>query len=51
MTEIEHKVALVRKYILDRKGIDIKDIKLNDGLDLQKLNYAYKIAVKYYTTD
>ena len=41
MTEIEHKVQVVRRYIYENKGVDIIDIDLKDGLDLQKLNYAY----------
>ena len=41
MTEIEHKVQVVRKYIYQLKGVDIVNIKLVDGLDLQKLDYAY----------
>tara|TARA_B110000046_G_scaffold141665_2_gene148395 strand:- start:275 stop:430 length:156 start_codon:yes stop_codon:yes gene_type:complete len=41
MTEIEQKVQVVRQYIFNRKGVDIVDIKLVDGTDLQKLDYAY----------
>ena len=48
MTEIEQKVILVRKYILAKKGIDIKDIKLVNGNDLSKLDFAYKIAYNYF---
>ena len=48
MTEIEQKVILVRKYILAKKGIDIGDIKLVDGKDLDKLDYAYNIARNYF---
>jgi flagellar biosynthesis component FlhA len=48
MTEIEQKVQLVRKYIHQKKGVDIVDINLKDGVDLQKLDYAYKIAFNYF---
>lgn len=48
MTEIEQKVILVRKYIIAKKGIDIKDIHLVDGKDLQKLDYAYKYAHEFF---
>lgn len=48
MTEIEQKVQLVRKYIFAKKGIDKKDIHLVDGIDLQKLDYAYKFAYTYF---
>lgn len=48
MTEIEQKVQLVRKYIYHQKGIDIKDIHLVDGKDLEKLDYAYKYAYEFF---
>jgi flagellar biosynthesis component FlhA len=48
MTEIEQKVQLVRKYIHHKKGVDIVDINLKDGIDLQKLDYAYKIAFNFF---
>ena len=48
MTEIEQKVQLVRKYIIAKKGVDIKDIHLVDGKDLSKLDYAYKYAWTYF---
>ena len=41
MTEIEEKVQVIRQYIFNRKGVDIVDINLVDGLDLEKLDYAY----------
>ena len=41
MTDIERKVQVVRQYIYNHKGVDIKDINLKDGIDLQKLDYAY----------
>ena len=48
MTEIEQKVQLVRKYIHHKKGVDIKNIKLVDGNDLDKLDYAYNIAYSFF---
>ncbi len=48
MTEIEQKVQLVRKYIHYKKNVDIKDIKLVDGKDLEKLDYAYRIAYDFF---
>lgn len=48
MTEIEQKVLLVRKYIMSKKNVDIIDINLKDGLDLQKLDYAYGIAYNFF---
>ena len=48
MNEIEIKVQLVRKYIFDKKLIDIKDINLVNGIDLQKLDYAYQIAYSFF---
>jgi len=48
MTEIEQKVQLVRKYIYEKKGKDIVNIKLVDGEDLDKLDYAYNIAFNYF---
>ena len=48
MTEIENKVRLVRSYIYHKKNIDIVDINLKDGLDLQKLDFAYAIAHKFF---
>jgi hypothetical protein len=47
-TEIELKVQTVRKYIYAMKGIDIVNIDLKDGLDLEKLDFAYNIAIKYF---
>ena len=48
MTDIERKVQLVRRYIHHKKGVDIIDINLKDGIDLQKLDYAYKIALNFF---
>lgn len=48
MIEIEQKVQLVRRYIHHKKGIDIVNIELKDGLDLQKLDYAYGIALDFF---
>lgn len=48
MTEIERKVQLVRKYIHIKKNVDIIDIDLKDGLDLEKLDFAYKIAFDFF---
>lgn len=48
MTEIEQKVATVVRYINKKKSVNIGNINLKTGLDLQKLNYAYNIAIKYY---
>jgi len=48
MTEIERKVQLVRKYIHIKKSVDIIDIDLKDGLDLEKLDYAYNIAANFF---
>ena len=45
MTEIEQKVQVVRQYIFNRKGVDIVDINLVDGTDLQKLDYAYNFIM------
>lgn len=45
MTEIERKVIAVRQYIYNNKGVDIGDIKLVDGNDLDKLDYAYEYAI------
>ena len=41
MTEIEQKVMVIRQYIFNRKGVDIVNINLIDGKDLQKLDWAY----------
>lgn len=48
MTEIEQKALLVRKYIIAKKGVDIKDIHLVDGKDLAKLDHAYKYAYEFF---
>lgn len=48
MTEIENKVQLVRKYIQVKKNVDIVNINLKDGLDLEKLYYAYNIAFNFF---
>ncbi len=50
MTEIEIKVQTVRQYIHVRKGVDIVNIDLKDGLDLEKLDYAYGIAINFLRT-
>lgn len=50
MTEIERKVQVVRKYIIVKKNIDIKDIILKDGEDLSKLDFAYRIALNFFNT-
>jgi len=47
-TDIEQKVMLVRRYIHEFKGVDIGNIKLNDGMDLAKLDYALKFAQQYF---
>ena len=47
-TEIEQKVMLVRRYIHEFKGVDIGNIKLTDGEDLDKLDYAYRFAQQYF---
>lgn len=48
MTEIDRKVKAVVWYINQMKSVNIGDIKLETGLDLQKLNYAYDIAIKHF---
>lgn len=48
MTEIDHKVQLVRQYIFGKKNVDIGNINLIDGKDLEKLDYAYKFAFDYF---
>ena len=45
MTEIEQKAQVIRKYIFNRKGVDIVNINLVDGNDLQKLDYAYNFIM------
>ena len=45
MNSIEHKVQVVRRYIYKHKGIDIVNINLKDGLDLEKLDYAYNFIM------
>lgn len=47
-TAIEQKVMLVRRYIHEFKGVDIIDIKLTDGMDLAKLDYAVQFAQQYF---
>ena len=46
--EIEYKVMQVRRYIQEFKGVDIQNINLSNGEDLDKLNYAYKYAKQYF---
>lgn len=41
MTEIEHKVQVIRQYIYNNKGVDIIDINLEDHNDIAKLDWAY----------
>lgn len=45
MTEIEHKVQVIRQYIYNNKGVDIIDINLEDHNDIDKLNYAYNYII------
>jgi len=46
MTELEHKVQVIRTYIYNRKGVDIGDINLQTHQDLVKLNWAYNYITR-----
>ena len=48
MHSIDQKVHLVRRYIHHKKGVDIVNIDLKDGIDLQKLDFAYNVAFNFF---
>ena len=48
MTKLEQKIRLVVEYIKALKGVDIKDINVSTHEDIEKLNYAYGFAYKYF---
>ena len=40
MESIESKILIVRKYIYQKKGVDIKDIRVSTHQDIMKLDWA-----------
>ncbi len=50
-TELENKIQLVRRFIYEKKGVDIQTIKWSDGdntRELEMLEQCYQCALKYY---
>jgi|GEM_PF-4154077 len=45
---IEPKIQMVRQYIYDKKGVDIKNIIVKTHDDLMKLNHCYNVAKDFY---
>ena len=43
-------LEVIRKYIYDRKGVDVKQIKQPSNIiQIQLMNIAYNSAILYYT--
>lgn len=45
---LEPKIQLVISYIYEKKGVVISDLIIRTHQDIQKLNYAYEYAKRYF---
>jgi hypothetical protein len=47
MTQLELQVKVIRQYIFNLKGVDIRDINLRTHDDIMKCNWAFNYIINH----